>query len=81
MNEKKNDHLARHRTILANERTLLAYIRTSLTLFIAGATFIHFFQTHSMFIFGLLFVAGSVGVFIYGLSIYYKVRLHINTIE
>lgn len=36
------DHLAADRTILANERTFLAYIRTSLTLFVAGLSFVHF---------------------------------------
>lgn len=39
------DPLAADRTVLANERTLLAYVRTSLTLLVAGATFIKFFDS------------------------------------
>jgi putative membrane protein len=39
------DVLAADRTQMANERTLLSYYRTALTLFIAGVSFIKFFDS------------------------------------
>lgn len=56
------DLLAADRTLLANERTLLAYIRTALTLFIAGVSFIQFFETLIVEIIGWLFIPFGIGV-------------------
>ena len=61
------DHLAADRTILANERTLLAYLRLSLTLFVAGISFIKFFDNTILFIIGVIFlplafISGVIGV-------------------
>jgi putative membrane protein len=39
------DRLASDRTMLANERTFLAYVRTALTLFVAGVSMLHFFES------------------------------------
>ncbi len=50
------DVLAADRTQLANERTLLSYLRTALTLFIAGVSFIRFFDNLIVEIIGWLFV-------------------------
>jgi putative membrane protein len=50
------DLLAADRTQLANELTLLAYMRTALTLFIAGVSFIQFFDHLLVEIIGWLFV-------------------------
>jgi putative membrane protein len=50
------DVLAADRTQLANERTLLSYLRTALTLFIAGVSFIRFFDSLLIEIIGWLFI-------------------------
>jgi inner membrane protein YidH len=50
------DVLAADRTQLANERTLLSYLRTALTLFIAGVSFIRFFDSLIVEIVGWLFI-------------------------
>lgn len=56
------DFLAADRTRLANERTLLAYMRTALTLFIAGVSFIQFFDSRILEVIGWLFVPLGVWV-------------------
>ena len=61
------DHLAVDRTALANERTFLAYARTALTLFLAGVTFIKFFDTPALTILGWAFLPLGVGTFAFGL--------------
>lgn len=53
------DYLAIDRTVLANERTALAYVRTFLAMLVIGGTCIHFFQSWSMWIVGIGFIAGS----------------------
>ena len=50
------DQLAADRTILANERTLLAYLRVALTLFVAGVSFIKFFESRILMILGAAFI-------------------------
>ena len=39
------DYLATDRTKLSNQNTFLAYIRTALTLFVAGVSFVRFFDS------------------------------------
>ncbi len=48
--------LASFRTILANERTVLSYMRTALTMFVAGVTFVHFFNSLIIVIVGWIFI-------------------------
>lgn len=68
------DHLAEHRTELANDRTLLAYIRTSLTLFVAGVSFIKFFDYIAIEIIGWLFIPAAVVTFAAGVVSYRRVK-------
>ncbi len=68
------DHLAGHRTTLANERTLLAYVRTGLTLFVAGVSFIRFFDHLLIESIGWAFVPLGVAVLLLGLARYRKIR-------
>lgn len=50
------DDLAENRTDLANERTFLAYLRTALTFFVAGASFIKFFDSLFLKLVGWIFI-------------------------
>ncbi|MBN2087052.1 DUF202 domain-containing protein [Candidatus Peregrinibacteria bacterium] len=50
------DYLAAHRTALANNRTWMGNVRTSLALFVAGISFIKFFESEILGIIGLIFV-------------------------
>jgi len=68
------DTLAADRTILANERTFLSFIRTALTLFIAGVTFIKFFESDVLLWIGWLFIPVSGIIFIAGIFSYRKTR-------
>jgi putative membrane protein len=60
------DHLAAHRTDLANDRTFLAYIRTALTFAVVGVTFIRFFGNRLIEIIGWIFIPIGIYVFIKG---------------
>lgn len=62
------DNLATDRTILAVDRTLLAYARTALTLFVAGVSFIKFFNTVLLQAFGWLFIIFGIVTIIFGLQ-------------
>jgi putative membrane protein len=64
------DVMAIERTVLANERTFLAFWRTALTLFIAGLTFLHFFEDRVIQVIGWIFMPSGVVVFIQGVRIY-----------
>jgi putative membrane protein len=79
--ETVSQHLARHVTVLANERTFLAYIRTSLTLIVAGLSFIQFFERRGMSELGNIFVVLGVIVFIIGLVRYRLMAGHIKQIK
>ncbi|HDH12282.1 MAG TPA: DUF202 domain-containing protein [Nitrospirae bacterium] len=68
------DHLAAQRTMLANERTYLAYIRTSLTLFVAGVSFIKFFGNMVYAIIGWLLIPLGILVLIKGIISYVKMK-------
>ena len=74
------DYLAFDRTILANQRTFLAYIRTALTLFLAGVTFIKFFEIFIIEIIGWIFVPIGVITFLVGLLRYNKKRVILDRI-
>jgi putative membrane protein len=72
--ELKAKHDIRHslaidRTILANERTLMSYSRTSLTLFVAGVSFLHFSEAILLHIIGYIFIPIGIFTFVFG---YYR---------
>ncbi len=68
------DHLAAQRTMLANERTYLAYIRTALTLFVAGVSFIKFFDHIFYEIIGWLLIPLGILTLIKGVISYIKMK-------
>lgn len=77
MTDKKH-HWSFHLTTLANERTFLAYIRTSLTLFVAGVSFVEFFTYPIVVKIGLVFVVFGIITFLIGLFRFLKTRSHID---
>jgi len=72
--EKRNvsNALAIDRTILANERTLLAYLRTSLTLVVAGISFLHFTSSVYVKVLSWVFIPSGLLIFIYGFKDFRK---------
>jgi len=72
------EKLAEIRTKQANERTLLAYIRTALTLFVAGLTFIKFFDNTYIIIIGWVFVPFGIINLLLGIIRYRSTREHIE---
>lgn len=75
------DHLAADRTVLANERTFLAYIRTALSILVAGASFIKFFEIPLINYIGYFFIplGGYIGYI--GIKRYLLIRerlLHVS---
>ncbi len=75
------DQLAAVRSILSNERTFLSYQRTALTLFIAGFTFIKFFQDLFFLIIGFLFLPIALLTIILGIYRYIRMRNLIWSLE
>lgn len=73
------DELAIDRTILANERTILAYLRAALTLVIAGATFLHFFDNGMLLYIGIICVPLGIATGIIGVLRYRKMDKRIRT--
>jgi putative membrane protein len=69
------DHLAADRTTLSNQNTFLAYIRTALTLFVAGTTFIRFFDMSAIEIIGWAFIPLGVATFFVGFYRYNRLRV------
>ncbi|PKK81923.1 MAG: hypothetical protein CVT49_16380 [candidate division Zixibacteria bacterium HGW-Zixibacteria-1] len=76
-----SDQLNAARTILANERTVLAYIRTSLTLFVAGITFIRFFDNLIVEIIGWVFLPIGIINLVIGVYRYRATQKHINELD
>ena len=68
------DHLATDRTVLANERTLLAYLRTALGGFVAGVSFIQFFNTVVIHVLGWVFCIGAIVAVSIGMAHYRQVE-------
>ena len=75
------DHLAADRTLLANQTTFLAYIRTALTFFVAGITFIRFFDVSAIEIVGWAFIPASVLTFWLGLFRYRRLRTDLEKLR
>jgi putative membrane protein len=75
------DYLATDRTSLANQNTFLAYIRTALTLFVAGITFIRFFDILIVEIIGWAFIPIGIVTFIVGLIRYIHLRRSLRLIK
>lgn len=72
--------LAAERTRLANHRTFLAYQRTALTLFVAGVTFIRFFE-HVLFeVIGWVFIPAALVTVLVGIIRYRRIRNRIQHI-
>lgn len=74
------DYLAIDRTILSNQNTFLAYVRTALTLFVAGVTFIRFFDQVIVETVGWIFVPLGVLTFVVGTIRYNRIRLVLSKI-
>ena len=66
--------LSAERTRLANHRTFLAYQRTALTLFVAGVTFIRFFDNLIVEIIGGVFVPVGIITIVVGFVRYRRTR-------
>lgn len=75
------DHLAIDRTILANERTFLSYARAALTLFVAGVTFLQFFESAWLSIVGWAFVPAGAATFVAGLVRYRSMKSAIERVD
>ncbi|OGK46788.1 hypothetical protein A2963_00595 [Candidatus Roizmanbacteria bacterium RIFCSPLOWO2_01_FULL_40_13] len=60
------DYLASERTMMSVDRTFLSYIRTSLTLFIAGVSFIKFFNSFVIQALGWTLIPVAIFTFILG---------------
>ena len=72
------DVLALDRTILANERTVLAYVRTALTLFVAGVSFVKFFDSWAIETLGWAFVPLGALVLAVGVWRYRKMHVYVR---
>ncbi len=66
------------RATLANQRTFPAYVRTALTLFVAGVTFVRFFDVPVIEIIGWAFIPLGVATFVVGLWRYNVLRLRMK---
>jgi putative membrane protein len=75
------DWLALDRTILANERTFLAWCRTSLTLMIAGVTFVRFFGHRIYTVIGAIFIAAGILIFTLGYARYRRMLGHYRALS
>jgi len=75
------DHLAADRTTLSNQNTFLAYVRTALTLFVAGVTFVRFFETTLVEIIGWIFIPAGIATFFVGLYRYNRHRIILNRLQ
>ncbi len=76
-----NDQLAAARSILANERTFLSYQRTAITLFIAGLSFVKFFDAYWIIVIGWIFMPSAIITIFLGIWRYFKMRDLIRNIE
>jgi putative membrane protein len=75
------DRLAADRTNLSSQNTFLAYIRTALTLFVAGVTFIRFFDQRVVEIIGWAFIPTGVVTFFVGFFRYNRFRILLKRLQ
>ncbi|MDA0576867.1 MAG: DUF202 domain-containing protein [Verrucomicrobia bacterium] len=75
------DELAIDRTLLANERTVLSYLRGSLTLIIAGVTFVHFVDHGTLYCVGLALMPIGLISGLWGTLRYRRMDGHIRGIR
>ncbi|MEW5796671.1 MAG: DUF202 domain-containing protein [Candidatus Zixiibacteriota bacterium] len=75
------DYLATDRTKLANQSTFLAYIRAALTLFVAGVTFVKFFDSPVIETIGWVFVPVGLATFVIGFLRYNRLRIALDKIR
>jgi putative membrane protein len=75
------DYLATDRTKLSNQNTFLAYIRTALTLFVAGVTFIRFFDSILVEAIGWVFIPTGLVTFAVGFFRYNQLRQALGRIR
>ncbi len=75
------DHLAAHRTDLANDRTFLAYLRTALTFFVAGVTLIRFFGHIVTEFIGWVFISVGIYLSVRGIARFKKMKRLIHEEE
>ncbi len=68
------DYLATDRTKLSNQNTYLAYMRTALTLFVAGISFVRFFDSLPIEIIGWSFLPAGILIFVVGSLRYNRLR-------
>ena len=74
------DHLAAHRTTLANDRTLLAHLRTTLTFLIVGVSFVQFFDALVVRAAGWVFIPAAAVTLIVGIVRYEKMKRSLGEI-
>lgn len=79
--EKAGDQLAADRTIMANERTMLSYLRLAFGLFVAGVSFIKFFDDPIITILGIAFLPLAVVVATIGVQRYRRCRCFLITLK
>jgi putative membrane protein len=75
------DELAIDRTILANERTVLSYLRGSVSLIIAGVTFVHFIVPGTLHYIGISFIPIGLVAGIFGVCRYRRMDKRIRAIR
>ncbi len=75
------DYLAADRTVLANERTLMSFIRTSIALAAAGGSLIHFFNSPSTTIGGIILIMLAAATLVWGLKRYFHYRHHLELLQ
>lgn len=66
---------------LANQRTVLSYLRTALTFFVAGVSFIKFFDSLIVEILGWIFIPiglATVAIGLYRYNVIRKKMLHVR---
>jgi putative membrane protein len=78
---KLRDYLATDRTKLGNQNTFLAYVRTALTLFVAGVTFIRFFESVVVETIGWIFIPVGLLTFTIGTIRYNRLRVALLHIQ
>jgi len=77
------DHLAADRTIMSNERTLLSYLRLSLTLFVAGMSFLKLdiFRSPLWTVMGCAFLPLAAAAAFIGIGRYRRCARFLNQLK